>query len=222
MKIVSPFKDYYDYLVGVYGIDETIVYVRNTLAKGYVTTEKKVFDFHPFAIPPGYKTKYVVVNGRKYLFVCPSNSYLVKPKWELYDFDKHHGHEFISQRYFRRKDLEEQQKDYIGGTSQALIDLSKEVGAPVFSVTGFSWVERSKKTNRKYEYLLDDEVPMLSEYGFPNIIPANQLYQELEHYLCNVLRDSPDTKPPVTISDKDMIESKGFDKKISFRHRKNK
>lgn len=22
MKIVSPFKDYYDYLVGVYGIDE--------------------------------------------------------------------------------------------------------------------------------------------------------------------------------------------------------
>ena len=52
------------------------------------------------------------------------------------------------------------------------------------------------------------------------IMSAEQCYQEISHFLGNVLRENPDTKPPVQVDDKHKIIGAGFDTKTSFRHRK--
>lgn len=60
----------------------------------------------------------------------------------------------------------------------------------------------------------------LNDLGFASVMSAEQAYQEIESYIVNVLRTNPDKEPPVQIDDKDKIDQHGFDKKISFRHRK--
>lgn len=47
MKIISKYKDYYDYLIGINGIDELVVYERNTEVEGYNGKFRKE-GFNPF------------------------------------------------------------------------------------------------------------------------------------------------------------------------------
>ena len=56
--------------------------------------------------------------------------------------------------------------------------------------------------------------------GFPEIMPAEQLYQDLAYYIANVIEDGIDLRPPTEIADIDKVVQYGFDKKQSFRHRK--
>jgi hypothetical protein len=57
--------------------------------------------------------------------------------------------------------------------------------------------------------------PNLSELMFYRKFPTNLAFQELEMYLGSVLCANEDNIP--TISNKDMIQAKGFDLKTSFR-----
>lgn len=59
--------------------------------------------------------------------------------------------------------------------------------------------------------------PVLSEYEFNRVMPANQAWQEIEMYLSNVLVS--ERYPPVQIKDIDKIAKHGFDEK-SFRKEK--
>lgn len=60
----------------------------------------------------------------------------------------------------------------------------------------------------------------LNDLGFAAIMSAEEVYQEIESYIINVLRDNPDKLPPVEVSNVDKIKQHGFDTKISFRRRK--
>lgn len=64
------------------------------------------------------------------------------------------------------------------------------------------------------------QYPKLDELGFYNIIGAEEAYQEIEYYLFNVLNKS-DADVPVG-TDVEILESKGFDRKNSFRKEKSK
>ena len=64
------------------------------------------------------------------------------------------------------------------------------------------------------------KVPILSELGIPNIIPAEKIFQELSYFIGNIMKESPDIAPPVEIENDLRIEGHGFDLKQSFRHRK--
>ncbi len=213
MKIISPFKDYYDYLTGIYGVDERIVYLRNSVKSNYVMSKERfLFDF---SFADKLQKQYLVVNGRRYLFINISKCYFDKPQWVMFNYEQAIQDSKASYSYGRWAG---QAHTYTQGyTCEELIDISRKVGSPVFSVIRSDWVR-----HKGYQLHIDGNAPRLMEYGFANIIPAEQLYQELEYFLSNILNESPDIKPPVTISNEDMIVSKGFDKKISFRHRKNK
>jgi len=67
---------------------------------------------------------------------------------------------------------------------------------------------------------VEDRIPILQNVGFASVMPAEQCYQEIAHYITNVLRDNPDIRQPVEVDDKYKIVAAGFDTKTSFRHRK--
>jgi hypothetical protein len=58
--------------------------------------------------------------------------------------------------------------------------------------------------------------PCLSDFGFYKVKNTVEAFQEIEMYLNNVLTNTEDAKQPVG-SDLDLLKSKGFDPKLSFR-----
>jgi hypothetical protein len=86
-----------------------------------------------------------------------------------------------------------------------LVEWSRLLGAPVFTFD-----DRDVDTN----------VPILAHIGMPALRSAEWMYQDLSYFVGNLLRESPDVKPPVEVSDKDKIVEHGFDLRQSFRHRK--
>lgn len=84
--------------------------------------------------------------------------------------------------------------------------LCEFAGAPVFMLEG----------NRR-SYILG-RTPKLSALGLPMYIDAQQLYQELAMFVGNVLH--PVEQPSSPMQDVEKVVSHGFDKKVSFRHRK--
>jgi hypothetical protein len=93
-----------------------------------------------------------------------------------------------------------------GWTSEIARKLCIEVGAPVFLIDGNNAPVVMGRT------------PKLSVLGLPAYIDAQQLYQELAMFVGNVL--NPVEQPSSSMTDKEKVVSHGFDKKISFRHRK--
>ncbi len=79
-------------------------------------------------------------------------------------------------------------------------------GAPVLIVRG----------NRNPVIL--GRTPKLSSLGLPAYIDPQQLYQELAMFVGNVLK--PVEQSPSNMKDIEKVVAHGFDKKVSFRHRK--
>lgn len=86
------------------------------------------------------------------------------------------------------------------------LKLCEFVGAPVFVVRGNSNPVAMGRT------------PKLAALGVPVFIGATQLYQELAMFVGNVL--NPVEQPTSPMKDIEKVVSHGFDKKVSFRHRK--
>jgi hypothetical protein len=95
----------------------------------------------------------------------------------------------------------------LGKQTQFAENLCKQYDQPVRLIAAFA-------------NMVSDRIPVLQDVGFASIMSAEQCYQEISHFLGNVLRESPDIKPLVEIDDKYKIIGAGFDTKTSFRHRK--
>jgi hypothetical protein len=101
---------------------------------------------------------------------------------------------------------------YVPGQKYAsLIELSRLVNAPVFkTVAGYGWSQA-----------IEGRVPVLSDFGIASHLSAEQCYQEIAMFI-SLLKENPDespeSKPPLTNEEKAVAH--GFDKRISFRHRK--
>lgn len=96
---------------------------------------------------------------------------------------------------------------YVQGTKfTGARDLCLFAKAPVFVVHG----------NRSP--IIMGRTPKLSALGLAAHIEPQQLYQELAMFVGNVL--NPVEQPPSMMKDIERVSSHGFDKKISFRHRK--
>lgn len=97
-----------------------------------------------------------------------------------------------------------------------MLGLSKQVGFPYFEIY------RERSCDNKHSAIsVNPQIINLAELKFETILSINKCYFEIEQFLANHLRECPDTKPPVTISDADNLVKKGFDLKTSFRRTKN-
>lgn len=229
MKIISKYKDYYDYLANMYGVDNSIVYNRKDIneptACGFIhTKEITVKNSKQFYLNFGKSlddtpSLWLIVLGKPYPLVDVSSDLSINPEYEIINknTDKKYGkfYDYNS----RGNKINTSLITKAGQTQDWLVELSKEIEHPVFILN----------RNRYSEYNIVNNISIEGRYtplkdikGFSAVYPVEQFYQDLSYFLGNVMKDCPDTQPAgrPELTDKDKILSHGFDLKKSFRHRK--
>lgn len=223
MRISSQFKDFYDYVAHQYGGgDPSILYLRNRLAplefsggSSYHSTIT-VSQNHIRSIPNnyhhidnGYNFKWLAVCGKYYLLVQPINATALTPFRIL--SENEHADLFkkltSSYRFWDHLDA----NYWIGDFQPELVDLSRKVNAPVFTFVSH---------RNSSDIIVDGEIPILADLDFQRLYSPEQLYQDISYFMGNQIKESPDTSPRTTMTDKERIVQHGFDIKQSFRHRK--
>lgn len=224
MKIISPFKDYYDYLAYIYGVDSRITYVRNMLAEPIIDTplgksERTYYDVDSkkleFKVPHFDEFVEDKVIVKRYPFVIVAGCrvcYMMTEKRVV----KHQPGSVISKNvkpYVARKNVGSFWKrlhvDKIVSDNFQITDmgvqLTRRVGHPVFIIG-----------HTRYDGMLEVgvRVPKLTEYGIDKIITPETMYQDIEYTLTSVLHEDPKPEP---ITDLDKVKAHGFDTKTSFR-----
>lgn len=241
MIILGGEKDFYDYIVHQYGEDEKILFDRrphNGVDSKLIDKFSKLFYNRFGVIFPLLNTehdrfRFLVFCGKVYLMYGVKCDYpnpfvpnQMIPGWkkhkvilsqDILDECVNKPLKTCTYHVFgREKHVKLERVN--GVLIPELLELHKLINRPVFQVV----------INPRFEIYFPDYnqsndgylPPNLNAVGFPKILSAEQTYQQLAHFISNSLRDSPDAQPPVQIEEPLRIESHGFDRKVSFRHRK--
>ena len=191
MILLRKRTDYYDYLIGVYGRDEKKVYDR----KLDLTSDEIYFED---------VSKWRNTNIFD-LYVC-NRMYRVeqvkKGVWELHKFHKVNTDYAGQRRHYRESQVSglNDFEYYIPRPSRMMSD------SPICIKGTFH-----RQGN------LEGLTPILSTFGIPSVLDAVELYSEVDMYISNRMTLNEVRSEQ---SDKNKLLSKGFDDKISFRHRK--
>lgn len=197
MKIISNFKDYYDFLTGKYGIDEKCVYERVCSTEGQDGKWWKAGIYKPKHLEPGavYSFDMIAVCGTlyccffyrgKYYFGAEAANHI--PKVVNSDGYATHTTEHINLAksfHLQKTDINEKEQ------------------CPVVLVENkWSGMEATVKNIK------------LSDFDFAKVLPAEEIYIQISSFL---LKEKPvvDNR-----TDVQKIVGKGFDKKTSFRNTK--
>ena len=191
MILLRKRTDYYDYLIGVYGRDEKKVYDR----KLDLTSDEIYFE----NINRWRNTNIFD------LYVC-NRTYRVeqvkKGVWELHKFHKNNTDYLGRRRHYRESQVSglDDFEYYIPRPPEALTD------SPIAIIGTYHNDNRLKGVT-----------PILASFGIPSVLSAEELYSEVDMYLGFLMSEKEKTSKQ---DDKNKLLSKGFDDKISFRHRK--
>jgi len=229
MRIISPWKDYYDH-VQMFGFDPNICYVRN---KSQIQEEDNPIRFAhtPLEIKSSYFLNQKpgsfepgVLGFCGSLYFCFSQITWSSP------LDM--GSRLLNRVFFNLEDL----RDYLKPRLFKPVDDMSEI---VYLRKRGRWMPREERSlpeegalilENKDELFLKYSAPVffinlgrrtidlnpdLSELGFQKIKSPEQTYQELMGYLTGPML--PTSSLPVEISDESQIEKKGYDLKWSFR-----
>lgn len=206
MKIISRFKDCYDHISHVFGVDEKIVYVRDIIPHTEVVSSdipgyRKLCELnHSLVQCEVNKTiefTIIVIVDKMYFVVGGSGvERVVDPNGQT-----------MNSRYFFR--------DKSHTDTEMILSFTKKVGVPVYRI------KRIRRDGDKLVATIDSKTPRISDIrGLVGMLDAQQTYQSIAYAIANQLKPSPDTSPPIEIDDKYKIVAAGFDLKQSFRHRK--
>ncbi len=219
MRIISSFKDYYDFVAHKYGGgDPKVVYVRNRLKENQVNVKEPnvPHDDNGFGIIYNIGNRqltqswaHLIVAGKMYLLTRPNEfynqseqnyAYKVKSPEEAEEIIKLGRPGWKRTSKFNRYGIE----------LPFLVDYCRQVGTPVFIV---------ESNGFKRTLHIKEHIPNLGKMGMASLIPAEQMYQDLAYFMGNTMNPSPDIKPPVEVANKYKILAAGFDLKTSFRNR---
>lgn len=207
MKIISRFKDCYDHISYIYGIDEKIVYTRDVV-KNVEIIEKEIPGYRKFRdinllVESGEKVSIVVIVDKMYFVV---ENYLMNEERVLDQSD----------RLMRSRSII---RDETHNDPDLILELTKKVGSPVYRIESIDldWSDPDRKLIAR----IAEKTPRLSDIkGMVALLDPQQTYQEISYAITNLLNPNPDNTPPIVVSDKYKIQAAGFDLKQSFRHRK--
>lgn len=244
MKIISKFEDYYDYVGKINDTDDRVIYDRRAIAQTDVKIKGSIKRTYLENILRDlklnyklyeYALKYLVVFDKMYMLVntipkkCdPIKRYDLNNEYKLLSRKNEEHLPLIdsitnaNNRYrWHANVLFYDIEEHFCRQDPLLINACGEVKHPIFVITSIehkttTWRDENITTVLK----IDENIPVLKDLGFSSIMKPEILYQEIEYFISNVLRENPDIKPPVEISDKHKIPQHGFDVKQSFRHRK--
>lgn len=224
MKIIAKTKDYYDYLQGIYGVDEKLVYDRRQgLGIGSFPRNGEVY----FIFLNGKRYAAVYFNGRfrfdKETIEEAFHAYnqakgggaSIPAGWGLDLYELLTGRislgsrdvDFKNAREIRRKVRDLTDRVDYGKVNRALrkpVLVSRKPNPKPEDFTGGHWT-----------YLW--EPLTLDELNFGSVMSAHDVYIEISNFL-SWLVDNPPI--PDKQTDKEKIVSHGFDLKTSFRHKK--
>lgn len=224
MKIISRYTDYYDWVATQHGGgDPKLPYLRELILPTKLPNGQQVEQ--AFTVPAEMYARFPlrdkgnhmsrgISTSYKLLCVCGKVYLLVKREsWNTHPIVDRE--ERMAQPGCHDWRMALDAKEFYHGLATepfrsgkhddpVYTELAKLVGAPVFCIEGRE---------------VDGRVPHLKLLGFDQLVEAQQLYQEISYFLGNVIRQEHaiiEAKP----SDVDKALSHGFDKKVSFRHRK--
>ncbi len=192
MILLRRNPDYYDYLIGVYGVDEKRVFNRRDDVK---SSEIYFEDINRWR---EYNVYDILICNRTYRVEQVS-----KGVWELHKFHKYHTDYKGNAKHYRESKVRGLPEfSYFKDSSYNLLDDGKPIK-----------IQGTYHNNRSYL----KGVPILSTFGIPAVYDAVELYSNIDMCL-GYFASEKDRKDNMT--DKEKILAKGFDNKSSFRHRK--
>lgn len=232
MRIKSRLKDYYDYVEKIYGGDPNIPYNREVIHN------------------PVEDKKQCALAGRYFEggggFILPKDTQSPglprgTDHWERRNLKgkiKHYrGLSVVGKLYYLYQESEIQDPEPPEILQKEVVTL------PWMILAQFKWgtlteesgkffpaLEKIHKYLKAPVFLFDDDnhrntiihhrVPVMADFGMAAMVPAEQMYQELAMFMGKLYAENPDMQPASPRTDVEKIESHGFDKKQSFRHRK--
>ena len=199
MKIIDNKKDYYDYLMGVYGIDEKIVYDRrNSITKDYFC-KSHGYNWNPNKTP--FDTAYEMtlrVGNVQYKFVRNKDT---DYKWDM--------PKIAYRGYYRGYSRQVETITNPMRISDEELEQWKENDCPIVLTISYS---RDYWWNRGSDIVIRN--PILSTFGvIPKFIPANEIWENVYDFISH----RNDKKIVDNRTDIEKLESHGFDKRTSFR-----
>ncbi|MBR4774940.1 MAG: hypothetical protein IK008_02445 [Bacteroidales bacterium] len=227
MKIIDNKKDYYDYLSGVYGIDNLVVYDRrgssvlsSSLEMAYYFRQTALPWDHTLSNKHYWELKSL---GKRYYAKKMKHKY--RKTWkegDVYHFILEVGR--IHYRFEVERWLDEGNLGNIHVT-YTLLDTIKDVqerysDAPMCiipcRVDSWQWSEDQKWKELANSMANRVTNPILDGTFITKVIPPTDIWDALYEYISS-LRDKPITD---SRSDVQKLESAGFDRKTSFRKAK--
>lgn len=201
MKIIAKTKDYYDYLQGVYGVDDKIVYDRRggEVAHGGNLDILRVLinnvAYPMIRIGDRFKgTEEDFVKGSELIDIAISQ----KDRYSWYDNP-------LKGTFRKLKNP----RDWFQRERKAKVSLNTEYREPVLIqwLSGWDWGGKNSISKPLH----------LSDYDFGAVMSAHEVYIEISNFLSWCVDNPP---IPDKQTDKEKVVSHGFDLKTSFRHRK--
>lgn len=203
MRIVSKVKDYYDYLQGIYGIDEKVCYDRRDgiivdPTRGYMEGGLDYWfkpDYKPYCV-------YRRDDGAPAIFGLEIG-------YVRYVLSVFRGINYDKFEYKLIEKIRINKEDKVSSAPINLLHMRRK---------NRFW----DKGNHEYVPFLERgkssyfRNPILARTFIPGLIPAEEVWENVYEYLSSLNEvEIIDTR-----TDVQHAESHGFDKKISFRHRK--
>ncbi len=195
MYILSKYKDYYDYLTGIYGVDPKLILDRREGYSGPI-------DRYQHELNKEYKITLVICGRRIEGYRYQNKIYYGQ---DLIQFKNHENSKWDGIQY-----------DYITIRKE---NYSRHYNTKLAlePIEGFDIINKQHDCPILIENGLNnyDKFPKLEELNLASFIPAEQLYQWLSQWLAQQIDDQQNIKSNLT--DVEKLENKGFDKIKSFR-----
>jgi len=191
MKIIAKVKDYYDYLMGIRGVDPLYVYDRTDF--NLIDDSKSDRLFYIAFCDNLYP---VVRKKDKYYIAEQIKEVVTKPKDRFYEQNEY---KLILNKGYGRDKMKI-------NIMSSFTDLNVKYNCPVILYN-----DRVKDISIN---------PLLREIGWPSFMSAEQAYQSIYNWLAKQKTDHENQMTANNLSDIEKLKNNGFDEVISFRHRK--
>ena len=216
MKLISKGKkDYYDYLTGTYGIDEDIVYDRSeshVFRNGtywdpeWFDTSKRIDDIHLRPVKKYRQKKGAFARGE---FVNVMEGRVSELILEV----GYNRYRFEINRYLDGNDNLKLDVRLLETaiTKKKFIDDVPVIITGIGNVSTYRQLANMELNHLRYNIYKN---PIMMYTWIPKFIPADEMYNLIYNYLISI----KDKKIEDNRTDVQKLESKGFDKKTSFRN----
>lgn len=206
MRIISKYKDYYDYLSGIYGEDSKLILDRRDFDHNTYRFQGKEIDYITLYIC-GYRIDGVYKNGDFYYGdqikdICDNIHNNIKDLKYWWNWkNNYYEAKYYSFTNGRFEDL------ILGEIVKDKDKINQRENCPILLRSSIG----SKTDNINVE-----KFPILQDIGLPSFIDAKTIYQWLVDWLSQK-ENEKEIERGITITNIDKLKSKGFDPKKSFR-----